>query len=214
MKKTNLICSIFIRFKMLFLLVLILFLSGCVTHYELMPEYKTYKDQIKTIALFQMHLNEDGDEQRRFKDVFSKSFFNLLKSMPMKRPIEFIQMDKSLKYFYTNKNINYDSKEVDGAMICDLTHYNEVDAGTVLAQKVGSKLASKFCFGGFGGSVSEKNELQMKITLFNASNKEKLWEYYADFSKSYLDNARFYFTKEVMEEFVEYFPYSKEFEGD
>ncbi len=211
----NVTCHVYCKLKRLFLFVCILLLSNCATDYELMPKYEEYKDQIETIALFQMHLRLDVKMQRIFRNAFSGYFFSFLKVIPMKRPIEFIQMDKSLEYLYANNNIFSNSKKVDAVIICNLTHYNEVSPDVALAQKIGTGIATRLLTGGmFGASTSEKNELQMQITLYNAATKDKLWVYDVDFSERYLNDPRREFTKRVIEKFIKYFPYSKNFEED
>ncbi len=239
----KIIKKIFFKRLKILLILNALFLYNCGAHYKLMPKYDTYKEQIKTIAIYPLYYNNEGKEPCLFGAVFSDMFDGSIKTIQMNRPIEFTYADETISFFAQKginiikktKVINMDdeqkeivlsrqlnpedaklvSDKADAIIFCDLLHYNEVSPAAELGQAVGTRLATKLLTGGLAStSVSENNKLKMKITLFETASGEPLWEYEPNFVSSLVDEPRMQFTLRIIDEFQKYFPFSKDFEGD
>lgn len=226
-----------------YLLLFILLLSSCATHYKIMPKYEECKDRIETIAIYPLYFSEEGEEQELFGVYFNENFCDSIKSIQTKTSLKFISSEETVSYFEKSgrkvvlkkKEIDYDgdkksitfywhlttsdiksiSKNTDGILFCDLLYYNEVSPAGQMAQSVGTKLATGCLTGGmYSAGASERNKLKMEITLFETTTGEALWKYTANFNRGLIIDARKKFTDEIIKELNEYFPYSKEFEGD
>ena len=218
---------------------LVLLVSGCGAPFKKLPKYDETKDRIQTIALYPLHYSDDGEEERLFGMVFSEIFFESVETMPMIRSLGFIEEDSTVSLMkakgitvtgeradvvegstfpiykrLTPSDLQAISKEAEVLIFCDLLNYNEVGAGEELAQACASGLLSTCLTGGMVTTVaSEENEVSMKITLFETTTGQPIWEYTPHFTASLTGEQRTKFTEKIIAGFRKYFPLSVDFES-
>lgn len=215
-----------ISFLLTIIVAIVLFISGCRSPYELMPNYEAHINRMKSIAIYPLHYSKHGNEEMLFGTIFFERFVNDINYLSLIKPINFISPDSTILLF-KDKNINFPdtrggaitpsvvpksraissrdlstiSKEVDGVIFCDLKSYNEVSVGEEMGQAIATT-----CLTGGLISYSEVNQVQMEIILYDTKTGISIWKYTPNFSASLSGEQRKEFTHKIINGFKDYFP--------
>lgn len=225
-----------ISFLLTIIVAIVLFISGCRSPYELMPNYEDHINRMTSIAIYPFYYSKHGNEELLFGTIFFERFVNDISYMFLIRPVNFVKPESTVTLLKNKgiampgtrgggitpspisptlirsispKDIRSLTKDVDGVIFCDLKNYNEVSVGEEIGQ-----LIATTCLTGGRFSYSEDNSVKMEIILYETKMGTQVWKYTPSFSSSLSGEQRKEFTQKIINGYILYFPLSKQFKKE
>lgn len=215
------------------LLAVVVFVMGCAAPYTLRPGFEERRGEIERIGLYPLVYTQDGKEQRLFGETFARVFYDGAKRVIMTPPVVLEGPDELLEAFEAGGYVLVDSVHVkdllgskfprypmpstsafravsgeyDAIIVPTLLAYNEVDAGTEVAQ-----MCLSTCLTGGIVTVSENNMLSFTLDLVDTQSGTSLWTYTAAYAGE-IGVQRANYSERLVSNLAKYFPFSVLFKG-